>query len=152
MEISENITEINIIQSETYIEKYGNESSDNIAEINLIQKNESFIEECDIKNFLNNKCKMNIFTNQRNITNNANNIDKIIDDIKNNNMDGSMYELITNILEGDKKDLVIEDNNIIYQLTSTENQDNNENMNVSTINLGDCEKILKKEYNISQNQ
>ena len=43
-----------------------------------------------------------------------------------------------------KKDLIIEDKNIIYQIASTENQENNENMNMSTINLGECEQTLKK--------
>ena len=52
----------------------------------------------------------------------------------------------------EKKDLIVEEDNIIYQLTSTENQEKKENINNSTINLGECENILKKEYNISQNQ
>ena len=41
---------------------------------------------------------------------------------------------------------------IIISLTSTENQKCNINMNLSKIDLGDCEKELKKEYNISNNE
>ena len=37
-------------------------------------------------------------------------------------------------------------------LTTTKNEKNDENnINVTTINLGDCEKILKEIYNISNN-
>ena len=42
--------------------------------------------------------------------------------------------------------------NIIFIITSTKNQENNKNnANVTTIDLGDCEKDLKHEYNISLN-
>ena len=38
-------------------------------------------------------------------------------------------------------------------LTSTRNQKNDENNpNISSINLGDCERILKEVYNIPQNK
>ena len=36
-------------------------------------------------------------------------------------------------------------------LTSTQNQKDNEEKNNITMNLGECENILKKEYNISKN-
>ena len=43
--------------------------------------------------------------------------------------------------------------NMIVTLTSTINQKNNENNgNVSTINLGDCERLLREAYNISENE
>ena len=71
-------------------------------------------------------------------------IDKMVNDIKNQTTNGSPNELTSNILDGDKKDLIFEDNNIIYQLTLTENQENNENINMPTINLGECEEAPKK--------
>ena len=38
-------------------------------------------------------------------------------------------------------------------LTSTKNQQDDEKIgNVSTINIGDCENILKDAYNISENE
>ena len=76
----------------------------------------------------------------------------MISNIKNEIMKGTMDELIEIIFKGEKKDLVVEEDNIIYQLTSSENQEKNENINNSIIKLGECENILKKEYNISQNQ
>ena len=48
-----------------------------------------------------------------------------------------------------KEDLIIkEDNNILFTITTTDNQKMNEKINVTTINLGDCEKKLKEKYNI----
>ena len=96
---------------------------------------------CEVENSIN-KILSNIFANAR---------DKLIFDIK-NKINGSIDEVLSNILEGDKKDLILEGDHIIYQITSTENQDNNKNKNISTINLGECEKILKDSYNISQNE
>ena len=43
------------------------------------------------------------------------------------------------------------DNNKIIILTSTENQKNDEDKTNITMNLGECENILKREYNISNN-
>ena len=59
---------------------------------------------------------------------------------------------ILNIIEKENKDIIIKNDNIIYQFTSTNNQNsNNENNNISTINLGKCETKLKLYYNISNN-
>ena len=69
-------------------------------------------------------------------------------ELKKENLD----KFILNIIEKENKDIIIEDNNIIYQLTSTFNQNNNNNTNnISTINLGICETKLKLYYNISNN-
>ena len=40
---------------------------------------------------------------------------------------------------------------MLIQITSTNNQKNNKNYNISSINIGDCEDILKDKYNISKN-
>ena len=37
----------------------------------------------------------------------------------------------------------------MYQMTTSDNQKNNQN-NVSTIDFGDCEKILKEKYDIEE--
>ena len=124
---------------------------DNMTLENITQLNESFIiDEYNLKEFFNNNYKIN---NKTDIKIDAKLKDKIIDDIRKEIMNGdSMDKLINNLYNGDKNDLVIEDDNIIYQITSTENQENNDNINISTINLGECGKILKNEYNISKNQ
>ena len=59
---------------------------------------------------------------------------------------GNLDKFILNIIEKENKDIIIEDNNIIYQLTSTFNQNNNNTNNISTINLGICETKLKLYY------
>jgi len=52
----------------------------------------------------------------------------------------------TNIDKGN--DLIIINSKVSYTITTTSNQKNNENNNVSTINLGECENKLKHNYNI----
>ena len=45
-------------------------------------------------------------------------------------------------------DYIISQENILYQVTTTDNQKNN-NGNISTINFGNCERTLKNKYNIN---
>ena len=49
-------------------------------------------------------------------------------------------------------DITMNVDNYIFQITSTDNQRNNSNHNISTINLGECETILKNEYHIDKNK
>ena len=53
-----------------------------------------------------------------------------------------------------KKDLIAFDDTEIYQITSTSsfNQDNNEYSEIPSINLGECENILKERNNISNDE
>jgi hypothetical protein len=67
--------------------------------------------------------------------------------------DGIENELIDNVINKTEEDLIIENNNIKYEITTTNNNNNNnEYKNISIINLGECEKILKKHNNISENE
>ena len=50
------------------------------------------------------------------------------------------------------KDLVINANKILITLTNIENQKNNIESNMSTIDLGKCEIILRNYYNLTNNQ
>ena len=59
--------------------------------------------------------------------------------------------LLDEVIEKEKKDLTISKDDITLQVTSTENQNNNEYTNVSTIYLGNCETILKNIYKIPHN-
>ena len=45
-------------------------------------------------------------------------------------------------------DYIISQENILYQVTTTENQKNNKG-NFSTINFRNCERTLKNKYNIN---
>ena len=101
-----------------------------------------YVQNCSTENFFKKICSID--------NNNPEMIDEMVknikEDIKNKNID----YLLSNILYGDKNDLLIIDNLTIYQITSTENQNNNEYNYTSTIKLGECENILKEKYNISQ--
>ena len=72
--------------------------------------------------------------------------------IKNELINGTMDNLIKSVIEGEKEDLIIEDNEFMYQITSTENQNKNEYNQISSIKLGECENKLKTHYNINQNE
>ena len=55
---------------------------------------------------------------------------------------------ITSLAKGDKNDLTLKSNDTIYQITSTNNQNNNNYDDISTIQLGECETILRQIYHI----
>ena len=50
----------------------------------------------------------------------------------------------------DTKDVIEEKEGVVYQMTTSDNQKNNSNKNVSSINLGTCETKLKEVYKIPQ--
>ena len=116
-----------------------------ICPINLpFEKNRECIEICTAEEFLNKKCKIN---NKNNVTAQ----DYIINSIKTEISNGSLYSIISNVIDGEKKDYIIDDFDSIYQITSSENQNNNEYTNISSIKLGDCEEKLKNKYKIDYN-
>ena len=49
-----------------------------------------------------------------------------------------------------KQDYVEKNNNSVFQVTTTENQNNSTDNNISTINLGTCETRLRNEYKINE--
>ena len=49
-----------------------------------------------------------------------------------------------------KEDIITKKDNVQFQITTSDNQKNNTNKNISTIDLGDCEKRLKTIYGIDQ--
>ena len=96
-----------------------------------------------------------ILNNEFNITNiekgkeeEINNYNKILDKIESiftsNNFD------LKNIDKGN--DQIINANKILITFTSTDNQRNNIESNMSTIDLGNCEDLLRKYYNLTNNQ
>ena len=61
-----------------------------------------------------------------------------------------VYTDIPKNVAENKKDYIMEKNNVLYQITTTENQKNNIYSNISTISLGNCETILRKNYDIDK--
>ena len=49
-----------------------------------------------------------------------------------------------------KADYIRKINNVTYQITTTDNQRNNKNYTISSIDLEDCEETLRYKYNINQ--
>ena len=121
--------------------------TNNCSEINsiknnlIINKNEKN-NVCNTIDFLSNICK---------IDNNKKDEDKMIDNIRNEIIEESLDSLLDNIFTGEKNDILVEDQKIIYQLTSSDNQNNKKYYNVSTIKLGECEKELKEYYKMGDN-
>jgi len=99
---------------------------------------------CSARDFYNGTCKIN----NQNFKAKEYIVNSTVNEIKN----GSMNSLLMNVLNGDKKDLIINNNNTeIFQISSIINQKNNLNDVNTNINFGECENILKEIYNINSN-
>ena len=102
------------------------------------------VSSCSYDDLIGLKCKLN----NKNISIEQIN-EYLQDEIENNAI------LINQILSGNFTDLTVSADNIIYEITTSLNQQNKigEKINdgISTIDLADCEDILKKENNISEN-
>ena len=110
----------------------------NISSNNSFFCEDIYIYDCNPTDFFIGNCKLN---NNKNTTNNINNNnindpkskDEMIKNIKNEIMNGGMDDLISEVIQNDKNDLIINEDNTIFQITSTENQKNNKNNNISSI-------------------
>ena len=99
----------------------------------------SCVEICNSEDFFNEKCTLNIYNPEQKIIL----IENIINEIKNNFTD----KLIIEVANG--KNFIIKDNDTLYQLTSSFNQNNE---NISLIKFGECENILRDKYDISKEE
>ena len=79
------------------------------------------------------------------------NKDYIINNLVNDIINGTLNPLIDDIINGNKDDYITVEDDVIFQLTTTENQEVNEYDNISSINIGKCEDILKGAYDIDKN-
>ena len=86
------------------------------------------VESCTNEELINKKCIVNYFS--------ENNINLISDKVK---------TLIKDVTDSDY-DVIVDGNNIIYEITSSSS--NHDYNNVSKIDFGECENILKKLYSI----
>ena len=80
------------------------------------------------------------------ITSNKNK-DQLISNIQDDIINRRIDTLLDNITKS-KQDLLVKEDDTIYQITTSDNQKNNEYKNISSLNLGDCENRLKQIYNI----
>ena len=63
----------------------------------------------------------------------------MIKNIKEELIKGNLDKLLEELATKENKDILIIQEDSIFTLTTTENQKNNQNNNMSTINLGECE-------------
>ena len=105
----------------------------------LFTVNNSCSEICNSEDFFNEKCTLNDY--------NPDSKRIIITNILNDIEDNLMNKLISEYLN-DRQDLIIKKNEIIYQITSSWNQNNKQYKNISSIKLNNCENILKAKYDI----
>jgi hypothetical protein len=98
---------------------------------------------CTIDKFFNGICK--IYSDAP-LTNKS----IIIDKIRNDLLNGKIKSL--KIVTLNHNDLLIKDGNIVYQITSSFNQINNKYENISTINLGECERKIRDIYGLDDNE
>ena len=108
-------------------------------------------EKCSSEDFFKGKCgKDNGNENEnenKEIT--VENKDKMINNIVEDIVNGNLDNILDSITSGEKEDFIIQEDDILYQLTTSDNQVSNQYNNISSINLGKCEDILKEIYNIS---
>ena len=100
---------------------------------------------CSAEDFFKGKCE----TQSDNLS--TENKDDIINNIIDNIISGNLNSLLSDVTENNK-DFVIKEDDVIFQITTTDNQNNNEYNNISNIQLGKCEDELKRIYNISKNE
>ena len=62
---------------------------------------------------------------------------------------GNLDPILDNILNGNEDDYVIKEDDVMFQLKTTENQNLNDYTNISPIKLGNCEEILRNYYKIN---
>ena len=112
---------------------------------NITNKNESIYNASTEKNNINTSSY--IINDQSNIINNSKNAkDEYIETFREYIMDDDVLKKVTQ----NKEDYTKEKEGVLFQITSSDNQKNNSNKNISTIDLGDCEKELKRIYKINE--
>ena len=100
------------------------------------------------KNWSSEKFFLGIYiSNEENIISKDEIIKKIREDIINRNLETIISEVVEK-----KEDKFIKEDNSIFQLTTSENQNNNNYTNISAIKLGECEKILKDKYGLNESE
>jgi hypothetical protein len=113
-----------------------------------LDNNNYICEKCSPITFFNKSCKINI----NELYEKSEIIKEIRDQLMYSTIDSPFYTLLFNTINEEKQDLIIEEDSMVYQITSSYNQKNNEYYNYSVILLGDCENKLRQYYNINDNR
>ena len=129
---------ITTVENLSYINR--NECSDNSHYI-IIETGECS-NNCTAFNYFNYICK--IYSDETTVK------DEMINTIKIELLEDEMKELIIKNVYNLNYDLIVSDYNMTFQITSSYNQNNIGNSNLSSIILGECEGILKDYYKLNE--
>ena len=147
----EKTTEIEETDSTTEIKKTTQiEETDVTTEVEKTEKVDNTDETTEKENIIDKWSSENFFLGLYNTSSNTLEKDDIIENIREDIIKENLNDLISQIIK-EKDDKYIISNKTLYQITTSENQNNNVYTNISSINLGDCEDILKEEYKINKN-
>ena len=142
---------MNIIETEG--EKYENNSS-NIIDIKTYEKNKEKDEQdnsSEKEDFLSNEIQNMLKENEQLCSN-----EEILNNICTKNVYQKQMEEIHNFLQneiinnGYEKYIEIYTENIIFQISTLEQEKNNKNTNISSIDFGECNERLKQYYEIPE--
>ena len=158
--ITKKITPItNIMTEASQNENYNSPNTIKIKYKILIKTNNLNESPINLTTIIDNKEKSNpnkdisdykdFYKGKYNLTNNNSLSETEIEKkIKNDITSHKIDDLLSNLIDGNKEDIIVKENKTIYQITSSYNQNNKEYNNISSIKLGECEDILKKQYNL----
>ena len=110
---------------------------------NFSETSQNYVKECEIKELFIKECTYSEFYSKEN--------KDLFKEIKKSFEEHFLNELLENLIET-KEDLILEEKNIVYQITTSDNQNNKIYYNLSTIKLGKCEQILKDKNNLTENE
>ena len=140
-EITEEFTIKNLIQDISSKIILNTENKENINTTTIKKMNS--IEDCSGEDIFSKKCKI------ENVSLSVEDKDNLIYNIMNDIQSGNLNTILDNILNGNEDDYVIKEDDVMFQLTTTENQNLNDYTNISSIKLGNCEEILRNYYKIN---
>ena len=86
-----------------------------------------------------------------NITIDENEPDEIVNNFKENLLNGGMNDTLLNLINGNQKSVIFESERMSFELTTTKNQRVGEKNNRTSIDLRECENKLKEHYIIDKN-
>ena len=136
----------NLLTNELISSQISTDNSHNISfgiGENSSEKEQNYVNECEIKELFNKECSFREFYSEEN--------KDLFQEIKKSFEKHFLDKLLENLLEA-KEDLILEEKNILYQITTSDNQNNKIYYNLSTIKLGKCEQIIKDKNNLTENE
>ena len=110
---------------------------------NFSETTQNYVKECEVKELFNQECSYSQFYSKEN--------KDLFKEIKKSFEEHFLDDLLENLIDT-KEDLILEEKNILYQITTSDNQNNKIYYNLSTIKLGKCEQILKDKNNLTENE